>query len=209
MEAHDPTNNRTLDLSGNGRHLTFGDGATANTFPTKMGTKRGYHNVSATSYLNNSNLVWSSSRFTSEILCMPYTRDTSGYLFDLRNVGSTQFLLGYSSATSFRLYSGGIAGGNTAIRTIVSNQNGVMHYVGRYDGVNTQLFENGKVVAAAVTPLAPQAGNPTTLKVFTLYDGSTAYLRFIVYYLRFWDVPLTAIEIEELYRKAKEELHRI
>jgi len=40
-ECHDATNNRTLDVSGNARHFSFGDGSTATTFPTKL-QRRGY-----------------------------------------------------------------------------------------------------------------------------------------------------------------------
>jgi hypothetical protein len=37
-QDHDPVNKRTLDVSGNGRHATHGDGATATTYPTKLAT---------------------------------------------------------------------------------------------------------------------------------------------------------------------------
>lgn len=39
---HDPTNVRTLDISGNDNHAVFGDGATANTYPVKVARRRGY-----------------------------------------------------------------------------------------------------------------------------------------------------------------------
>ena len=42
MSEHDPDNVRTLDISGNGRHATFGDGVTPSTFPTKDGRRHGY-----------------------------------------------------------------------------------------------------------------------------------------------------------------------
>lgn len=35
-QDHDPVNKRTLDVSGNIRHATHGDGATASTYPTKL-----------------------------------------------------------------------------------------------------------------------------------------------------------------------------
>jgi len=38
---HDPTNVRTLDVSGNARHATFGDGSTPTTYPTKL-ARHGY-----------------------------------------------------------------------------------------------------------------------------------------------------------------------
>jgi hypothetical protein len=41
-KTHDPTNVRTLDVSGNGLHFRFGDGITSNTYPTKNPGQRGY-----------------------------------------------------------------------------------------------------------------------------------------------------------------------
>jgi hypothetical protein len=42
MEEHDPTNVRTLDVSGNANHAQFGDGSTASTYPTKVTDGAGY-----------------------------------------------------------------------------------------------------------------------------------------------------------------------
>lgn len=41
-EQHDPTNVRTLDVSGKEHHATFGDGSTPATYPTKLIEQRGY-----------------------------------------------------------------------------------------------------------------------------------------------------------------------
>jgi len=51
MESHDPTNVRTLDVSGNANHATFGDGSTATTYPTKL-SKRGYSFDGTTDYFD-------------------------------------------------------------------------------------------------------------------------------------------------------------
>jgi len=40
--THDPSNNRTLDVSGNGNHCIFANGYTSSKFPTKLGDSRGY-----------------------------------------------------------------------------------------------------------------------------------------------------------------------
>lgn len=39
---HDPTNVRSLDLSGNGAHAVFGDGSTPTTYPKKIARHHGY-----------------------------------------------------------------------------------------------------------------------------------------------------------------------
>ncbi len=49
MQDHDPTNNRTLDGTGNGYHLTLGDGAGSDE-PTKLG-KHGYTTAVNTNYM--------------------------------------------------------------------------------------------------------------------------------------------------------------
>lgn len=50
MEQHDPTNVRSLDISGNGHHGVFGDGSTPGTYPTKT-DKNGYDFDGAAEYL--------------------------------------------------------------------------------------------------------------------------------------------------------------
>jgi hypothetical protein len=50
--THDATNNRTLDVSGNGNHFQFGNGVTAGTFPVKMAT-RGYDSTTTSMYLSS------------------------------------------------------------------------------------------------------------------------------------------------------------
>lgn len=47
---YDPTNTRVLDASGNGNHLTLGDGSTASTYPTNL-TKIGYRSDGSDDYL--------------------------------------------------------------------------------------------------------------------------------------------------------------
>ncbi len=52
MEQHDPDNNQTLDVSGNGNNVLLGDGSTSSTFPTKM-SKKGYSLDGITDYFKS------------------------------------------------------------------------------------------------------------------------------------------------------------
>jgi hypothetical protein len=52
LQDHDPTNLKTLDVSGHGYHATFGDGVTPTTYPTKLTGKRGYSFDGSTDYLS-------------------------------------------------------------------------------------------------------------------------------------------------------------
>lgn len=42
LATHDVSNKRSLDVSGNNAHATWGDGSTTTTFPTKLANSRGY-----------------------------------------------------------------------------------------------------------------------------------------------------------------------
>ena len=59
MAQHDPTNVRSLDVSGNDYHAQFGNGSTPSTYPTKN-VKRGYVGDDA-SYLVVNNAVFDAS----------------------------------------------------------------------------------------------------------------------------------------------------
>lgn len=51
MANHDPTNVRTLDVSGGGNNAEFGDGSTSSTYPTKLTDSHGYDFDGTADYL--------------------------------------------------------------------------------------------------------------------------------------------------------------
>jgi hypothetical protein len=51
LAHHDPVNNRTLDISGNGNHARFGDGVTPAQYPVKNTNSRGYSFDGVAQYL--------------------------------------------------------------------------------------------------------------------------------------------------------------
>jgi hypothetical protein len=217
MEAHDPTNNRTLDLSGNGRHLTLGDGSTAGTFPTKLVDKRGYKmDIGNTDYFRipGSAVPWTSNRVTFEAYVTTVTNDTGGYYIYFGQGTSTAtpivITLNYT-AGNIKFYSGLLSSTVYAAQYAVSQGNTVQrgHIVGRYNGTTTDLFFNGNIVATAATPTAPSASASNLLILGARWDITSYQVDTFWHAARLWEVALTDTEIQELYRKAKEELHRI
>jgi len=197
---------RVLDVSGNGRHLTIGDGAGSNE-PTKLVQKRGYRNA-GTNYLNNGSLTWSSNRITVEALIQLYQRDAAGYLLDMRDTSGTpiQAVIIYTAGALY-VYIGGAVVGNSAKYTI-NPQMGITHVVGRYNGTTTELFINGQSVDSALTPVAPGAGS-TGIDIFRRRLTGIEYAGCDMHLCRIWDVALTDVQIRELSRRAKQELTRI
>ena len=208
MEAHDPSNNRTLDLSGNGRHLTLGNGG-GGSVPTKLGATRGYYN-SASNYLNRTGDSWSSNRITVEVMFQTpnLVGGSAPYVAQMYNASGVQFVIIWA-AGNYRFYTGGTSANNASFMSMTRVPAGVVHIVGSYDGTSTVGFLNGGRGANAITPLAPVATASATVRCYQIYTGGGSILRGALYFLRVWDVALTDTEIQELYRKAKEELHRI
>ena len=206
MEGHDPTNFRVLDLSGNGRHLTIGDGA-GSSEPTKLTAKRGYQNE-ADSYLQLGSNAWTSNRITVEVLLQGYQKDLSGYVLDFRNGSTSQCILGHTGGAWF--FSSGLAVPAARAEIAVPNpQGGVTHLVGRHNGTATDLFMTGRLVGTAATPTPPEIDAAASGRVFQSYAGATLYRGMYAYLIRLWDAALSDEEIRELNRKAKKELHRI
>lgn len=86
MDQHDPSNVRTLDVSGNARHATFGDGVTPTTYPTKLGDRHGYDFDGGSDYMTVVGTgVYNSAETTIAVEFWPDREDTI-YLFDSTNL---------------------------------------------------------------------------------------------------------------------------
>ena len=209
MEGHDPTNNRVLDFSGNGRHLTLGDGAGSNE-PTKLVQKRGYRPTAVTDKLTqDATTQWTSGFITVETLFRA-SNTGSADIIELWGAGGVGFIF-YLFGGALRFYSGGVAGANNASMPIAgqAGNSPIIHAVGRYDGVNTSIFINGQKGTDAGVPLPPNTSNPAEpLRIFSRYDNSEQF-NGDAYLCRIWDVALTDVQIRELSRRAKQELTRI
>lgn len=196
---------RTLDVSGNGRHLTLGDGAGSNE-PTKLVQQRGYYAVGATAYMGIASQAWSSNRVTFETLIA--TPNNVGTYFIGFGTNNTSIVCALTiTATGCFAYTGARTNITFAARTFVKAPRPISHLVGRYDGTNTHIFHNGVLVGSASAPTAPAAGTHV-LRLFQAENGG-AGITGNMYLCRIWDVALTDIEIQELARRAKRELNFI
>jgi hypothetical protein len=95
LAQHDPTNFRTLDVSGNGNHAIFGDGSTSSTFPTKIINRHGYSFDGVNDYLQLPSV-------TGNYPYMLIDYDFSESSVDYTNISTTGGLSGIVS--EIRLY---------------------------------------------------------------------------------------------------------
>jgi hypothetical protein len=105
--CHDPVNVRTLDKSGNGLHYRFGDGVTANTFPTKL-TARGYSFDGSNDYLialaNQTNAI---TEATWAVLYRETLVTTTEYISSHWDAGGTRHLILHTTS-NIQFYCGDI-----------------------------------------------------------------------------------------------------
>ncbi len=126
MEQHDPDNNRTLDVSGNGRHAIFGDDSTSSTFPTKT-AKTGYSNT-LNKYLDI-NTILPSAKYTVGMLVVRTGGGYHQFFMDARANGGTGYIWANSanpiiSPSSGTVYINGVANAsyvmpNTGVFTLI------------------------------------------------------------------------------------------
>lgn len=95
---HDPTNTRTLDVSGYGNHVVFGDGATSTTYPTKLSSV-GYSCDGGDYFLvsDKESLRPGTNDFT--IACLIKRGPIAGgdAFFSKGDTGSGEFMFGWSA----------------------------------------------------------------------------------------------------------------
>jgi len=141
MATHDPTNVRTLDVSGNGNHATFGDGSTATTYPTKYGT-RGY-TYDGGDYL----VVGSSTGFMSS------TKQSFFALIDARKTGSLEGIFGNRNLT-------------TEIQALFLLTTGILQYQVYSGGAKSLTSVSVIDGIASVGITVEQVSGSTTLKLY-------------------------------------------
>lgn len=142
-DCHDATNKRTLDISGNGNHFTFGDGSTATTFPTKL-AKRGYYLDGGDYFKSAIGLVSALTNYTVVILTSGQLQQTY-YPLSIGNAAdSTSALdLQYAAVVNYRLL------GSTSVNlTNVNFTSGVNAIACSYNASTTKwsVVQNGKYI---------------------------------------------------------------
>lgn len=169
LEQHDITNKRTLDISGNNHHATFGDGSNPATFPEKL-DKKGYKWNGTSTYLNVDKSVMSDIYTNQEMTIAVTFRDdllnqSYGSIFMCRGIGKKhQIIPKYGASGSY----GGLhsslrindtrtdfnVGGGSA-NHILFNQINVLVFT--FDGTTSNFYLNGRLVQSTTT----QAGTLT------------------------------------------------
>jgi hypothetical protein len=179
---HDPTNVRTLDISGNGHNATFGDGFTPTTYPSKR-TKRGYTYDSGDSLRNGSNL----GSFTGTVAAY-YTalvESTSGsYLWDARKSGGS----GYCLSSGYN----------------ISVSDGTVYSNGRQSNITNQL----QTTSVVVTGQSISAPGGIDIGARNDFDSN---FNFVGDYLSFavWDYNLTPIQVADWHILMQRRLNRV
>lgn len=200
----DPTNNRVLDISGNSRHLTRGDGSTTTTFPTKL-VRSGF-SLDGGDYFRNTTL----SSFPSTAGTIIFRTVTTGtgtqilmivgetasknslyYVYDSVSAGR---VVVYNSSSSFtNAINKGIGIGAT--RTI-----GIS-----YDASNIYLYLDGQLSTSAARP-----ANVDLSAVVSLYLGQSSAGAFFqtgsIFGAGIWSSALTPLQhaLAHEYFKANE-----
>jgi hypothetical protein len=146
MQTYDPTNKRTLDVSGNGNHMTFGDGSTTTTFPTKMPTK-GF-NFDGGDYMRSGTLVldttvpFTINAFVRKQLNVNYSKPLFFYANAAKNETGL-FMSGNLTYDVYRNSLGSNVGGTPSFEYEVLTL--------LYDNSTTKLYQNG-VLLYSVNP---------------------------------------------------------
>ena len=145
--THDPTNFRTLDVSGNLMHATLGDGSTSTTFPTKL-AKRGY-SFDGSDYLEIPAIAGIKSVF---ILAKP---KPDGSFRRLISKGSNEISMLLWTSNTFNIY----YNGTNLISGFTLNDQAFHTFGFVFDGTNVTTYLDGiagaSVAVVLYTSVAP------------------------------------------------------
>lgn len=218
MASHDVSNVRTLDVSGNGNHAIFGDGATPSTYPTKT-EKRGYDFDGVNSYLEmGSNVLFDSTRALSVFamasiddwspayphICNLKTDQTTGFVFLLSNQPSYLGICIGSSANFLQR--------RTTIDLSPNLLVGDNHVGFVFNGVNRtatesyKIYFNGKEYAHsssinfAVTPNSNFVGKS---------NAANHFLNGKITDFRIFNQALTPLQIQDLYIQSQRLINKV
>lgn len=203
---HDPTNLRTLDVSGNDRHATFGDGSTPTTYPTKLGDRHGYEFDGADYMTVTGTGVFNAAGVTIAIEFWPEFKasdDVAEYLCDSTSP-NRYFIIKYNNATSNILQ---VFLGQTVISNISLATYSPYWFKGRKNILvvsgtsgNTSAWLNGVQILANDTT-AWTAKDPANIVIGAAWD----YGRFFngqINSFRVWQRALTPLQIADLTIRA-------
>lgn len=204
--CHDPVNVRTLDVSGNGLHYRFGDGATANTFPTKL-SARGYSFDGANDYLialaNQTNPI---TQATWAVLYREKPITTTEYLYSHWDAGGVRALLLQTTA-NLQFYCGDIV--NTSAVNTAPIPGQVSFFAGyrTTDGFRRTYYNGligvpnitGVTLPSTVVAINPRLGNGAgggQCSCDILWHGH-------------WEYALSELQLRDLEARLRRELNDV
>jgi hypothetical protein len=210
--AHDPTNVRTLDVSGNGLNGTFGDGVTGTTFPTKLNDRRGYY-FDGGDYLALGDLPILDFGATGTICCLFKTRDTSAQYHNLickQNWpgGSNGYAIHINFGSNIirtSLYGG--ATPNVVDAGIVRTLDPVHFCAGYWTGSKVYIYLDGYINSVA------QTINPTSsgysFRVGAASSSNSYSYNGNIHHVAAWNYALSELQLRDLEARLRRQLNDI
>jgi len=202
--THDATGKRTLDVSGNGNHFTFGDGVTTDRFPVKLPT-RGYSiNMTGgiTEYFGRNMFFDPNADFT---MCYHIdSRSTSTVYFWCHRDGAGDGVYHiFSGASSRMLYQG--------VADIENDQQPINKTFGFVADVSGNLghFVDGVLIGESdISGQTIDVTDPSFFIGRRNGDLANPYEGYI-YQFQAWDRVLTPIQIADWHIRAMREINQI
>ena len=207
LETHDPTNNRTLDVSGNGLHGTLGAGDGGVTTPTKNTDRCGYNYDADDDYINlgNNALLRPTDGLTISVWSVD-TADANVEIVNYRESGGSGIFALYKVTNAICAIKTSDDVSETASHD-AEHQNGVWtHTVLTFsqDDQEVRSYIQG-IVQADIEPTADLPLATELAGLDNVYIGSaTATLRNWggdIAMFKLWDKRLTPLQIADLHQR--------
>jgi hypothetical protein len=210
-ECHDPVNLRTLDKSGNNLHATFGNGATPDTYPTKLST-RGYY-FDGADYLNVglAPLLDFTSTGTLVVLLNPASNPTT-YRCVLAKQNWTGGSNGYSMYINWpskntRIDIRGIGTNVIDVASPAIDDRQAHFFSSRWTGSLLYYYLNGYQTSTAQTINATPAGQRFLIAAS---PTDNAYnFKGNVYFVGAWSYALSELQLRDLEARLRRQLNDI
>lgn len=215
---HDTTNVRTLDITHNERHLTFGDGSTSTTYPTKL-AKHGY-SFDGGDYLTGSTepAITASESFTLECeftldnvagfhgLIARANSATNNNLFLRVDDGKIEFYFRESTDSNNRQWE------ETGTSIQFGHRYHIIFQHTFGTATSTRCFLDGREVAgawAAGGSDQPLENAALTWQVGDRGGGADQPITGDIYHAGVWEEYLSSLECYDLYVKALNRRNRV
>ncbi len=208
LQDHDPTNLRTLDVSGHGYHATFGDGVPPTTYPTKISGKRGY------SFDGGDYLIFPASLnsiftgvFQNPFTLIMFTKGFIGYSFNKGALGVSWFKTLLTTPIKYAQFKGSDA---------VNHVSGMAAAQPGFDYIKLIQIVN-KINSGSVGSMKWYINNSDRLQ--TNFNGSDTFIendeqaliglnmQGEYYYFALYPFSLTQIQMADLYIKLLQDIN--